>query len=95
MKIIFRNPIHVNSKSHDCIFAEIKGKKVKLTYQAYNAAEKFNVELFDGDKWNHFLSMVDMGIVPDSNNYVSDGAKRKKRADDLFKKAEEICNKRL
>jgi hypothetical protein len=30
MKIIIRNSVHVSSTSHDCLIAEIKGKKIKI-----------------------------------------------------------------
>ena len=53
MKQLFRNSTHTQSKSHDCLIAEIKGKKIKVTYEAYNAVERCNTELFNGDKWNH------------------------------------------
>jgi len=88
----FRNSIHAKSKSHDCLITEIKGKKIKITYEAYNAAEKCNTEFFDGDKWNHILSMMDMGVQPEQSAYnIWEESKRKKRADDLFKKAETMC----
>ena len=99
MKIIFRHPTHTSGKSHDCLIAEFGnirngGKKVKMTYEAYNAMEKCNVEFFDGDKWNHILSMLDMGVNPETSAYnIWNEKKRKDRADDLFKKAEDMCNK--
>lgn len=93
---IFRNSTHTPGKSHDCLIGEIKGKKVKITYQAYNAAEHCNTEVFDGYKWNHLLSMLDMGEQPESSAYnLLDGAKRKKRADSLFKKADDMCKRIL
>jgi len=93
MKTIIRNSTHLNSTSYDCLIAEIKGKKIKITYQAYNASEKCNIEFFDGDKWNHIFNMLDIGIIPENSAYnIWDEVKRKKRADDLFKKAEEMCS---
>ena len=92
MKQLFRNSTHTQSKSHDCLIAEIKGKKIKVTYEAYNAVERCNTEIFDGDKWNHFLSMLNMGIEQDNCAYIWDETKRKNRADELFKKAETMCN---
>jgi len=98
MKQLFRNSTHTNSKSHDCLIAEIGniengGKKVKITYEAYNAVERCNTEFFDGDKWNHILSMLDMGIEPNTSAYnIWDEKKRKSRADELIKKAETMCN---
>jgi hypothetical protein len=49
---------------------DIKGKKVKITYEAYNAVERCNVDFFDGEKWNHIFSMLDMGVqcVPSAYN---------------------------
>ena len=92
MKRLFRNSTHTESRSHDCLIAEIKGKKIKVTYEAYNAVERCNTEFFDGDKWNHILSMFDMGIVPNTTAYIWDEIKRKNRADELFKKAVTMCN---
>ena len=93
MKQLFRNSTHTQSKSHDCLIAEIKGKKIKVTYEAYNAVERCNTEIFDGDKWNHFLSMLNMGVEPDNSAYIIwDEKERKNRADKLFKKAETMCN---
>lgn len=97
MKILYRNPIHLLEKSHDCLIAEfgnIKngGKKAKITYESYNAIERCNVDFFDGNKWNHIFSMLDMGIEPNTSAYnIWDAAERKKRADTLFDKAKEIC----
>lgn len=93
MKQLFRNSTHTSCKSHDCLIAEIKGKKVKITYEAYNAVERCNTEFFDGYKWNYILSMLDMGIEPNTSAYnIWDEKKRKNRADELFKKAETMCN---
>jgi hypothetical protein len=93
MKILFRNAIHTPNKSHDCLIAElVGGGKVKITYEAYNAVERCNTEFFDGSKWNHILSMLDMGEIPETSAYnIWNETKRKKRADDLFKKAETMC----
>jgi len=46
MKQLFRNSTHTERKSHDCLIAEIKGKKIKVTYEAYNAVERCNTEFF-------------------------------------------------
>lgn len=97
MTILYRSDIHINEKSHDCLIAEIGnikngGKKVKMTYEAYNAVEKCTIECFDGYKWNSILSMLDLGEKPETRAYITWGNdKRRKRANDLFKKAETIC----
>ena len=93
MKVLVRNSIHVGERSHDCLIAEIKGKKVKITYEAYNAVERCTTEFFDGNKWNPILSMLDLGVQPQTSAYVWNRDQRKQRADELFKKAETICNK--
>ena len=91
MKKIFRNSLHSSCKSHDCLIMDIKGKKVKIAYEAYNAVERCNVDFFDGEKWNHIFSMLDMGVqcVPSAYN-IWDENKRKKRADDLFENAKKM-----
>jgi hypothetical protein len=92
MKTIIRNSLHTTSTSHDCLIGEIKGKKIKITYQAYNASEKCNTDFFDGDKWNHIFSILDMGVRQENSAYnIWNEEKRKKRADDLFKIAETMC----
>jgi hypothetical protein len=99
MKQLFRNSTHTNSKSHDCLIAEIGnikngGKKVKITYEAYNAVERCNTEIFDGEKWNHIFCIMDLGVMPETSAYnIWDSAKRKLRADDLFKKAQIMITK--
>lgn len=93
MKTIIRNSIHKAERSHDCLIAEIKGKKVKFTYEAFNAVERCTTEFFDGDKWNIILGMWDMGFEPNKSAYITfDVNERKKRADELFSTAETICN---
>jgi hypothetical protein len=95
MKQIFRNSIHINSKSHDCSLVEIEGKKVKITYEAYNAQEKCNAEVFDGHKWNHIFSILDLGIIPNNSAYIWDEKKRKEYSNELFKKMEILCKRLL
>jgi len=92
MKTIIRNSTHIDSKSYDCLIGEIKGKKIKITYEAYNASEKCNTEIFDGYKWNNIFNILDMGVQQENSAYnIWDKLKRKKRADDLFKIAEKMC----
>jgi hypothetical protein len=92
MKQIFRNSIHKSEKSHECLIAELNGKKIKITYEAYNAVERCNTEIFDGFKWNHCISMLDMGVTPETSAYnIWDENKREKRANELFKISVNIC----
>jgi hypothetical protein len=89
-KEIIRNSNHSDNKSHDCLIGEYKGKKIKMTYDAYNASERCTVELFDGNTLNFLLSMSDMGFRPNNSAYIQADDKRKKRADELFKKGKEM-----
>jgi len=93
MKQLFRSSIHESEKSHDCLICDIKGKKVKITYEAYNAVEQCNTEFFDGDKWNLILTMLDMGFLPEKSAYIIwDENKRKKRVELLFKTSQTLCD---
>lgn len=90
MKTIIRNSVHTTSTSHDCLIGEINGKKIKITYEAYNASEKCNTEIFDGYKWNNIFNILDLGVQQENSAYnIWNEIKRKKRANDLFKIAEE------
>jgi hypothetical protein len=95
MKQIARNSIHAKSKSHDMILLDHNGKKVKITYEAYNAVERCNTEVFDGHQFNHVFSMMDLGIEPNNIAYIMHDLERKERADKLFAMAEKLCEKLL
>ena len=90
MKAI-RNSLHTAGRGHECLIKEINGKKVKFTYEAYNAVEKCNTEIFDGYKWNHFLCMLDLGMQPDTTAYILSENYRKTRVIFLFQIAENMC----
>jgi hypothetical protein len=78
METIYESKVHVNSKSHDVfvIRKRIKDERgvrlvtLKMTYECYNAVERFTGELLVMDKWVHFFSMLDLGALPDSTRYV-------------------------
>lgn len=93
IKILFRNAIHVTDNSHEATFAEYKGRKLKFLYQSYNAVERFNVELFDGDKWNILIIMSDLGQTPNSTSYVGAPIKRSARAKELYEMSIELVKK--
>ncbi len=95
MKLIERNKNHKNDKSHDMSFVEIEGKKIKFTYEAYNASEKFSAQIWSNDEWNLVLTMLDLGILPDSGYYVQDNKVREKKNDELVKKAISLVQKIL
>ena len=85
MKIISRKSTHSISDSYDCLVGEILNRKIKITYKAYNAVERCDAELFDGDKWNKILDIKDVGIQPENSAYnIWDENRRKRRADNIF-----------
>lgn len=47
----------------------IRTKRFKFKYRAYNAGEEFTGELFDGVKFNHVFTMSDLGVHPDTSAY--------------------------
>ena len=85
-KVIYESKIHVRDKSHDVMIIQepkVNGVKLKMTYECYNAVERFTGELFVGGKWEHFFSMLDLGVLPDSSNYVREDFTRKERCEVL------------
>ena len=87
-KIIYESKIHISNKSHDVLILQepkVNGVKLKMTYECYNALERFTGELFVGGKWEHFFSILDLGVLPDSSNYVREDYIRKKRCEELQK----------
>ena len=85
-KVIYESKIHVRDKSHDVLVIQepkVNGVKLKMTYECYNANERFTGELFVGGKWEHFFSILDLGVTSDSSNYVSDEFVREKRSKQL------------
>lgn len=85
-KVIYESKIHVRDKSHDVLVIQdprVNGVKLKMTYECYNANERFTGELFVGGKWEHFFSMSDLGVTSDITNYVRDELVRKNRCKDL------------
>jgi NACalpha-BTF3-like transcription factor len=85
-KVIYESQVHIRDKSHDVLVIQepkVNGVKLKMTYECYNAVERFTGELFVGGKWEHFFSILDLGIISDSSNYVRDELVRKKRSKQL------------
>lgn len=88
MKKLTRNKQHTNSKSHDVTICEHNTRKVKYTYSAYNANERYDVELFDGNKWNNIATIQDLGVVPNKSAYnILQPNQRENRANTLYTKA--------
>ena len=96
VKELYRSKLHISSKSHDVIIiqeSKVQGVKLKMTYECYNGIERFTGELFIGGKWEHFFSMLDLGIIPDTSMYVCDETKRENRSTNLFQIGVEFFNK--
>lgn len=94
-KVIYESKVHVRDKSHDVLVIQdprVNGVKLKMTYECYNAVERFTGELFVGGKWEHFFSILDLGVTSDSSNYVRDELVRKNRCKDLQKLGTEFFN---
>lgn len=92
-KELYRSKVHKKERSHDVIIlkpivpGEHSQTKCKMTYESYNAAEKFVGETWVGGKWEHTFSMLDLGVEPERSSYnIWDENKRLKRCEDLIKK---------
>ena len=89
MKTLYESQVHIRDKSHDVIViqdvSKVNGVKLKMTYECYNAQERFTGDLFVGGKWEHFFSTLDLGIIVDTGNYVRSEEFRKTRATELRK----------
>jgi len=84
MKPIVRNSVHSPSRSHDFFLINYKDKKVKFTYESYNAVERFSAQIYDGYKWKHLLDIMDLGIVPNKEFYIKSATERKERSEFLY-----------
>jgi hypothetical protein len=96
VKELYRSKLHKRDKSHDvCIIQNnmsVNGSKLKMTYECYNALERFTGEQWNGGKWEHTFSMLDLGVWVDSYMYVKDDSVRLERTEELIKKGIEFFN---
>lgn len=96
VKQLYRSEFHKDGKSHDvCIVQQsgvVNGVKLKMTYESYNASERFTGELYVGGKWEHHFSMLDLGVQPEGSMYISDTKKRLLRAEELISKGIDYFN---
>ena len=95
-KELYRSKLHKRDNSHDVVIIQditrVSGCKLKMTYECYNAVERFTGERLVGGKWEFNFSMFDLGVSPESSMYVSSEEKRLSRAEDLMKKGIELFN---
>ncbi len=96
VKELYRSKLHGRDKSHDVVIIQdttrVSGCKLKMTYECYNAVERFTGERFVGGKWEFNFSMEDLGVTPDRSNYVCDSSKRLARAESLIEKGIQFFN---
>jgi hypothetical protein len=95
-KELYRSKLHTRDKSHDVVIIQditrVSGCKLKMTYECYNAVERFTGERLVGGKWEFNFSMSDLGVSSDSSMYVSSQDNRLSRAEDLMKRGIEFFN---
>ena len=85
-KVIYESKIHLGDKSHEVLVIQdtkVNGVKLKMTYECYNAVERFTGDLFVGGRWEHFFSMMDLGITSDNSMYIRDQYTRGKQSKQL------------
>lgn len=83
-KIIYSNYSHNGDKTRDTKLIKIENKVFKFSYDAHNCSESFTGELFDGDRFNHIFSLLDVGL-PAASVYIWDESKIKTRLELLTK----------
>jgi len=84
-KIIHSVSSHLRDTSYEMrIIQNENNVKLKMTYEAYNAQERFTGEQFINGKWEHTFGMLDLGVLPDKSIYVCSEGKREDKAEKLF-----------
>jgi hypothetical protein len=95
-KELYRSKVHNRDNSHDVVIIQditrVSGVKLKMTYESYNAVERFTGEQYINGKWEHTFSIMDLGVSPDRSMYVSSEMKREQRAESLIEKGIELFN---
>lgn len=84
-KVIYSNYSRKGDTTRDTKLIKIENKVFKFSYNAYNCAEHFTGELFDGDKFNHIFALHDVGKPAESSVYIWDESKIKTRLELLTK----------
>ena len=72
----------------------VRKKRFRFRYRAFNAGEEFTGELFDGVKFNPIFTLSDMGVEPECSAYhILTEDKLKARIEMLTKKGIEYIEK--
>jgi hypothetical protein len=94
-KVIYESKSHTRDKSHDVLVIQVPkvhGVKLKMTYECYNAVERFTGELFVGGKWEHFFCLRDLGITSDKSMYIRHELQKNDRCKQLQELGVEFFN---
>ena len=89
---LYRSKIHIQYKSYEVIIIQLGSYKLKMTYECYNAVERFIGELWVNGKWEHAFSMFDLGVIPDTSMYVKSESVRLVQSESLIKKGISFFN---
>lgn len=93
MDILNKSEVHRKSYSYDCSIIRKKERIIKVLYEAGNSYERHTTSLFDGDKWNVILIMLDLGVEPNPHAFITwDEKERKERANDLHERGIILMN---
>jgi hypothetical protein len=94
-KVIYESKSHTRDTSHDVLVIQepkVNGVKLKMTYECYNALERFTGELFVGGKWEHFFCLRDLGITSDKSMYIRHELQKNDRCKQLQELGVEFFN---
>jgi len=75
----------IHESKYVLILKDSNDVRFKMTYECSNGNERFTGELFVGYKWEHFFSMMDLGVEVDKSMYVKSEFQRKERCVELQK----------
>ena len=95
VKELYRSKLHGRDTSHDVVIIQDTSKdgcKLKMTYECYNAVERFTGERLVNGKWEFNFSMLDLGVTPDRSMYATSEEKRLARAESLIEKGIKFFN---
>jgi hypothetical protein len=94
MTVNYESKIVTDTEAHIVIvISDFGNVRLKMTYECYNAIERFTGELFSDRKWEHFFSISDLGVKKDTSMYVRGIKDKEKRYEDLRKLGQNFFEK--